>query len=279
MSWRIALVVLTATPTTGFVPAGLHARGAPLRSTDAPETESMDLDLDQMQELFSAAADADESEVLEDILELSNNKKRRKALPVLNGWQADMGKFCYGLPGAVAPMGDFDPLGFAQKGVPLNDVRRYREAEIMHGRVAMFAAVGYLAGEAASPVVWNGAVTGPANDQLAQIPSWAFSFLTLCIGVAETYRARVGWVSPTNPDALFELKDDYYPGDIGFDPLGLKPKDAAEFAEMATKELQNGRLAMIGVSGMCAQELVNHKTIAETFDFYSKVYSGIDPYQ
>ena len=29
-------------------------------------------------------------------------------------------------------------------------------------------------------------------------------------------------VSPTNPDSLFELKDDYYPGDLGWDPLGLK---------------------------------------------------------
>ena len=48
---------------------------------------------------------------------------------------------------------------------------------------------------------------------------------------------------------------------------------------MQTKELQNGRLAMLGVAGMCAQELVNHKTILETYDFYQKVYSGIDPYQ
>ena len=30
---------------------------------------------------------------------------------------------------------------------------------------------------------------------------------------------------------------------------------------MQTKELNNGRLAMIGVAGFCAQELVNHQTI------------------
>jgi len=41
----------------------------------------------------------------------------------------------------------------------------------------------------------------------------------------------------------------------GFDPLGLKPTDAAELKEMQTKELNNGRLAMIAAAGMIAQEL------------------------
>jgi light-harvesting complex I chlorophyll a/b binding protein 1 len=57
------------------------------------------------------------------------------------------------------------------------------------------------------------------------------------------------------------LRKDYYPGDLGFDPLGLKPDDPEEFAIMQTKELQNGRLAMLGVAGMVAQELVNGKEI------------------
>ena len=54
------------------------------------------------------------------------------------------------------------------------------------------------------------------------------------------------------------MNEDYYPGDVGFDPLGLKPTDPAEFAEMQTKELQNGRLAMLASMGFIAQELVNH---------------------
>ena len=69
-----------------------------------------------------------------------------------------------------------------------------------------------------------------------------------------------------------------YPGDVGFDPLGFKPSDPVAFANMQTRELQNGRLAMLGVAGMCAQELVNHRTIMETIDFYQKVYSGENPY-
>ena len=51
------------------------------------------------------------------------------------------------------------------------------------------------------------------------------------------------------------LNEDYYPGDVGFDPLGLKPTDPAEFAEMQTKELQNGRLAMLAAVGWPLGEL------------------------
>ena len=119
--------------------------------------------------------------------------------------------------------------------------------------------------------------SGPANDQLAQVPTVPFALLTLLIGVAETYRATVGWVEPSG-SSLWTLRKTYYPGDLGFDPLGLKPEGAADFARMQTKELQNGRLAMLGVAGMCAQELCNHKTILETYEFYSKFYAGVDPY-
>ena len=197
----------------------------------------------------------------------------------INGWEANAALPCYGLPGSVAPTGYFDPLGFAQTGISLNDVKRYREAEVQHGRVAMLASVGYLAGEAVSGPF---SITGPANDQLQQMPAPAFALLTLFIGYAEIRRAQIGWVEPSLTQwtkTLFTLRDNYYPGDLGFDPLGLKPSDPKAFADMQTRELQNGRLAMIGVAGMCAQELCNHKTIMDTFDFYNKVYSGINPYE
>jgi hypothetical protein len=50
-------------------------------------------------------------------------------------------------------------------------------------------------------------------------------------------------------------------GDMGFDPLGLKPASAAELKEMQTKEINNGRLAMLGVAGIIAQELVTGNPI------------------
>ena len=59
------------------------------------------------------------------------------------------------------------------------------------------------------------------------------------------------------------MSDDHYPGDIGFDPLGLKPEDPEEFNTMVTKELQHGRLAMLATAGFMAQELTDGKGIFE----------------
>lgn len=197
----------------------------------------------------------------------------------INGWVPNESYECFGLPGVVAPTGFFDPIGFSRYGITLNEVKRYREAEVMHGRVAMVATVGYLFGESFSGP-FN--IVGPANDQLQQVPLPAFILLTVTIAAVELKRATIGWVEPDLKSwtkTLWTLRDNYYPGDIGFDPLNFKPKDPAAFANMQTRELQNGRLAMIGWAGMCAQELVNHRTIFETFDFYSKVYSGVNPYE
>lgn len=41
------------------------------------------------------------------------------------------------IPGALAPVGLFDPLGFAAKADEMT-LRRYREAELTHSRVAIF---------------------------------------------------------------------------------------------------------------------------------------------
>ena len=174
--------------------------------------------------------------------------------------------FCGGLPGALAPMGQWDPAGFTEGDVSPNEVRRYREAELQHGRVAMLAVIGFLVAESWHPLFAD--VNGPAIDHLTQVrgeyPAF-FEFGALAIGGLEVNRALKGWAFPDSREAVGQLQDGYYPGDVGFDPLGLKPDDPAEFDIMATKELQHGRLAMLAAAGFIAQELVNHKPILETF--------------
>ena len=188
------------------------------------------------------------------------------AVPVLNGWSADAALPCYGLPGATSPLGFFDPIGFS-RDADLNTVKRLREAEIMHGRVAMMATIGYLISESTPTIAYGMDVHHTiANDQIPEVPGTVLFPFFLAINIAEALRASKGWVEP-GLGPLFSLRESYYPGDLGFDPLGFKPEDPQEFANMQTKELNNGRLAMIAAAGFCAQELVNGKGILENLGF------------
>lgn len=174
-------------------------------------------------------------------------------------------QFCGGLPGALSPVGNFDPLNFLD-GASDNKIKRFREAEVTHGRVSMLAVIGFLVGEKVegSSFLFDSQISGPAIGHFAQVPTAFWLGLTLLIGWTETLRATIGWVPPPSYDKFdFELNADYYPGDIGFDPLGLKPVDQEEYDIMQTKELQNGRLAMLAAAGFVAQELVDGKGIIE----------------
>merc|ERR1712241_1352406 len=105
------------------------------------------------------------------------------------------------------------------------------------------------------------------NNQIPEIPPIIFLPFVLTISVVEAFRATVGWLEPTKGGGLGTLRQGYYPGDIGFDPFGLKPTDAAEFTNMQTKELNNGRLAMIAAAGFCVQEQINGLGILENLGF------------
>merc|ERR1712232_656703 len=170
------------------------------------------------------------------------------------------------IPGALPPVGFFDPLGFAEKANE-QTLKSYREAELTHGRVSMLAVVGFLVGEKVegSSFLFDSQISGPAITHLSQVPVPFWLLLSIAIGAAEIKRATIGWVEPKNTpvDQPGLLREDYIPGDIGFDPLGLKPEDPEEFAIMQTKELQNGRLAMIAAAGFLAPELADGKGIVE----------------
>merc|ERR1711865_730116 len=79
--------------------------------------------------------------------------------------------FCFGLPGNTAPMGDFDPAGFT-KDADQNTVKRYREAELTHGRVSMLGITGFIVGENFNPL-FDGEIKGPAINQFQQLPNSA----------------------------------------------------------------------------------------------------------
>ena len=152
------------------------------------------------------------------------------------------------LPGISAPMGFFDPLKFTESPTfTVSEAKRYREAEVTHCRVAMLAALGWIVAEEFHPL-FNG-VGGPSSFARFQAVETVFSqfweVLLLGIGICEGFRINRAYNDPKDID---QIKDGYVPGDLGFDPLGLLPEDEDALFDLKTKELNNGRLAMVSLN-------------------------------
>jgi len=163
------------------------------------------------------------------------------------------------MAGISGPMGYFDPLGFSTQ-VSTGKLLFYREVELKHGRVAMLAALGLLVGESFHPL-FGGNIDVPAIYAFQQTPLETFwPAVVAAIAIPEVYSVFTFDEPGTGKDLVkkeqWTIKEDHAPGDLGFDPLGLKPTSEKELVEMQTKELNNGRLAMIAFAGMVAQELV-----------------------
>jgi len=157
-----------------------------------------------------------------------------------------------GLIGDLDPIGFFDPAGFASRASP-EELLRYREVEIMHGRFAQLAVIGILAVEKYAADGSFGddflAPTGTALEVFSEYPLW--TGLTFgVIAVLETVR-----LLETQPGARANaliLETGLY-----------KNPGEEKLADYALKELQNGRLAMMAFAGEIAQELVNQTPLLE----------------
>merc|ERR1719172_383905 len=184
---------------------------------------------------------------------------KRKLLKVVDQVETKVVKDSV-LAGIGAPMSFFDPLGFATT-VSAGKLLFYREVELKHGRVAMLAALGILVGEQFHPL-FGGDIDVPAAFAFQQTPLEAFwPAVVAAIAIPEIYSV-FSFKEPGLKGAdQWTIREDHEPGNLGFDPLGLKPTDPKELKEMQTKELNNGRLAMIAAAGMIAQELATGKTL------------------
>jgi light-harvesting complex I chlorophyll a/b binding protein 4 len=164
------------------------------------------------------------------------------------------------MAGVTGPFGFFDPLGLTPE--TNEELRLFREAELAHSRVAMVGALGFLVQEKFHPIFPE--FGGPSIRQLDQVLTTENgellgSCLLLAVWFSEFARARIGWVEPE--EEMRTLRENYAPGDLGFDPLNLKPKEPAALLAMQNKELNNGRLAMIACAGIVVQELVTGESI------------------
>merc|ERR1719150_2145388 len=146
--------------------------------------------------------------------------------------------------GVQAPVGFWDPAGFAADGDAENFTRR-RETEIKHGRISMLATMGYITPE----------VIGKLPGSLS--PSKGLAFADIPNGLGAISKVpTLGWAQIVAYCAYCEVSGmnnrSEAPGDFGWkvltsaDPEVKNKKLAAEIA--------NGRLAMMAIIGMFFQD-------------------------
>merc|ERR1719440_1906072 len=163
----------------------------------------------------------------------------------------------------------FDPLNLA---TPEN-LNKYREAEIKHGRLAMLAALGWPAAEELEPLIAK--FTGAADElaetagrapsllngglEEAQIPYFLLAAFSLA-GIADSKGTEI------------QKAQKLEPGNVGFDPLSLYPTDAATQEKYKLAELKHGRIAMIAITLYALEEGISGTSILkETAPLFSEI--------
>jgi hypothetical protein len=155
--------------------------------------------------------------------------------------------FAYGLVGSDLEAGEFDPFKLSVGRSP-ETISWYRAAELKHGRVSMLAALGlfiqplfHLPDEVFASDAGYGAVSKLYAERPEAI--WQILVALAAIEISSLFKNGQGNA-----------------GDLGWDPLNFKGKynldNPDALAVMQLKELKNGRLAMLGASGLLLQEVV-----------------------
>ena len=149
--------------------------------------------------------------------------------------------------GDTKPLNYFDPLLLTSNSD--KEVIKYvREGELQHGRVAMLAFISLMFSEMTTGKLGINQLS--SESFMMQFPFW-FS-----MGIFEFARMSAGWQNPFSKDGKsFKLREDYQPGNV----LNLNENKYSE--DMLNRELNNGRLAMLGTLGIMAQELVNGQPV------------------
>jgi hypothetical protein len=220
-----------------------------LKSVRANGDDSADGE-DAMRDLALAAMDSggDPSQIAAFVLNLKGKDKAKMAT-----MKNDVTELAKTLPGVTAPLGFFDPAGFCTD-CSEGKLCFYREVELKHGRVGMLASLGFFMGETFHPL-FGGSVDAPSYLAFQQTPLQTFwPAVVAAIAIPETFSA-FSFNEPVKGSERWTMRTDRVPGDFGFDPWGIKPTDPDELKEMQTKEINNGRLAMLAAAGMIAQEL------------------------
>jgi len=160
-----------------------------------------------------------------------------------------------GLVGTDIEYPEFDPWGLT-KGADADKIAWYRAAELKHGRVAMLASLGQITQyyfQWDDPVFNQGDKPLKALQQVCEQRPEAIVQIILAIFAAETL------------GQFNQVKDGASPGDLGFDPLGLRSDDLELWEKTQLRELKNGRLAMLAIAGMFYTEWITGNGVLEAW--------------
>jgi len=127
----------------------------------------------------------------------------------------------------------------------------------------VLAAFGFPIAEQFHPL-FGGEIDVPSYVAFQETPLQTFWPVVVgAISIVEVYSV-FSFSSPLSGGEMWSIRSDFDSGDLGFDPFRLRPESPDEWASMQTKELNNGRLAMIAIAGMVGQELVTGSKLFST---------------
>ena len=158
--------------------------------------------------------------------------------------------FSEGDLGVLPPLGVFDPLGL----IETRDMRRYEIMEIKHGRAAMLGFLHVIAIEAGVRV--PGYLSTSQNLKFSDVPAGCFASLEAV--------PTAGWLQIMVLTCMQEAgtgfaskpqTDDAEAGDIALDSW-VRYDDPEVKAFKLNAERQNGRAAMLGITGCLIHELL-----------------------
>jgi len=152
----------------------------------------------------------------------------------------------------------FDPLNISTS---IKTLRKYREAEIKHGRLAMLASVGWPISELYNPIISKYVHMPPLLNNNNKVPSILNGGLEKINPLF--FMAIIVFTTTIESISLNKKYDeDKMPGDYGFDPLKFYiDKDPYTKRQLELKELNNGRLAMLAITYYSISEFIDNNAI------------------
>lgn len=163
--------------------------------------------------------------------------------------------------GAQAPIGYFDPLGFVKNGPygsPEENFEHYRGVEVKHGRIAMAAVVGMLTQQTTR---FEGFLAPSSDLKFSDVPNGLGALKAVPLEGWAQMAVLIG-----AHEMLVKQRPGKAPGDFGTGYFGVALDDqSTKQLSALSAEISNGRLAMLGILGMFASEIVhNGEVLAET---------------